>query len=202
MSTRHVILALLDIKPMSGYDLSQNLAISVNSLWAATYGQIYPMLHKMADAGLVRGTSPETASKRKRIVYTITAAGQSELRDWINRPIHYLPQRNPFMLWATYVDVANDATVFDTIDQHIALQGERAALLDRIATQIEDESHPLIDARKGQLGREKFDRLKSSRALVFREMARLAREEVISAERIRAHAAQLRNKKAPSDDEA
>ena len=192
MSTRHVILALLDIKPMSGYDLAQNLEISVKSLWAATWGQIYPMLHKMEAEGLIHGESPVTTSKRKRIVYKMTDAGRAELRDWINRPVSYLPIRDPFMLWATYVDVAEREVVFANIDAHISTHRERAAALDLIADQIEAETHPLIQDRKQQLEAEKLARLKASRALIFREMAHLARESAISAERIRAYATSIR----------
>ncbi len=41
MSTKHVILGLLSIEPMTGYELTQNMKISVDSLWAATHSQIY-----------------------------------------------------------------------------------------------------------------------------------------------------------------
>ncbi len=197
MSTRHVILALLDIQPMSGYDLSQNLDISVSSLWAATYGQLYPMLHKMADEGLIQGEAAQSTSKRKRIVYRITDSGQQALRDWINQPVSYLPNRNPFMLWATYVDVAEDDVVFDNIDHHIARQTTHAQRLDAIADQIEAETHPLIKARKSQLEPARFAQLKASRALIFREMAHQARESAASAERIRQHAITLRGASIP-----
>lgn len=185
MSTRHVILALLDIKPMSGYDLFQNLKISVHSLWSATYGQIYPTLHKLEAEALVTSETLPSGKKRERIVYSLTEAGKNELHTWINSPVTYLPFRDPFRLWATYVDVADKTVALTNIDHHITLNNERAVLLDGIADQIETSTHPLIQVREERLSDERVTLLKQTRALIFRELAHQARNEVESAQRIR-----------------
>ena len=191
MSTKHVILALLDIKPMSGYDLYQNLKISVNSLWSATYGQIYPTLHKLEAAALVTSETLPSEKKRERIVYSLTDVGRAELHEWINQPVKYLPFRDPFRLWATYVEAAEPNTVFANIDHHIALHTERAVYLDEIAHQIETSTHPLIQEREQRLDPGRVDAIKQARALIFRELAAQARFEVESAQRIRTYAETL-----------
>lgn len=196
MSTKHVILALLDIQPMSGYELLQKMEISLDSLWAATYSQIYPMLHKLEQEGLVAGTLVPGERQRQRTEYTLTDVGRAELRDWYNQPVQYLPFRDPFKLWATYIDVAEPAVVFANIDAHLALHTQRAADLDAVADQIEDGSHPLIQARALRLPPERVQAIQHSRALVFRELAQQARQEVASAQRLRAYAAALY----PDDD--
>jgi DNA-binding PadR family transcriptional regulator len=48
-----VLLGLLTIEPMSGYDLGQNIRTSVGYMWNESYGQIYPNLKKLAVEGLV-----------------------------------------------------------------------------------------------------------------------------------------------------
>ena len=47
-----VLLGLLTIEPMSGYDLGQTIRASVGHFWNESYGQIYPNLKKLAAAGL------------------------------------------------------------------------------------------------------------------------------------------------------
>ncbi len=191
MSTKHVILALLDIKPMSGYDLFQNLKISVNSLWAATYGQIYPTLHKLEAAALVSSETLPSEKKRERIVYSLTDLGRAELHEWIDQPVKYLPFRDPFRLWATYINTADPAVVTANIDYHIALHEERATYLDTIADQIETGTHPLIQAREERLDSGRVAAIKQARALIFRELAAQARFEVASARRIQTYAQTL-----------
>jgi DNA-binding PadR family transcriptional regulator len=184
MSTRHVLLGLLDIKPMSGYDVRRNLSISLDSLWAASYGQIYPALHKLAAEGLIRAEH-EPQGKRERIVYHLTPAGRQELREWLEEPVSYLPYRDPFRFWASYLDILPDEVVLAGIDRHVELQRERLAYFAQVIKSIEAGEHPMIRARAEQLAPDALARLKATRAMIFRELAEQARFELESAERIR-----------------
>ena len=47
-SSKEVLLGLLAIQPMSGYDLGQNIRTSVGHFWNESYGQIYPNLKALA----------------------------------------------------------------------------------------------------------------------------------------------------------
>lgn len=184
MSTRHVLLGLLEIRPMTGYDLMQVLTISLESLWAASYGQIYPMLHKLADEGLVRAEH-ESTGRRERIVYHLTPAGRSAFVAWLASPVSYLPFRDPFKLWASYLDAVPPAAAEAGLERHIALQQERLEQFEEMAQSIERGDHPLIQARAETLEPEALRRLKASRAMIFRELAEQARCELESARRIR-----------------
>ena len=53
--------------------------------WAASYGQIYPELKRLSEAGLVEGVDAPTGG-RKRTVYAITADGEEELKAWLRQP--------------------------------------------------------------------------------------------------------------------
>ena len=192
MSTKHVILALLDVQPMTGYDLAQNLKISVDTLWAASFGQIYPTLHKLEEEGLVQAESQVRGTKLERIVYRLTPAGTDELQSWLSQPVHYIPLRDPFKLWAAYMDSAPPDVVLRNIDEHIRIFSDRAAALDAISEAIQRGDHPLTRARREHLPPERFERLRRTRSFVFAEMAALARFEVESAKRLRWLAQDLR----------
>jgi PadR family transcriptional regulator, regulatory protein AphA len=80
--TAFVILGMLGMRPMSGYDIKALVDNSTRFFWAASYGQIYPELRRLADAGLVEG-SAEPQGGRKRTVYRLTPAGRRRLRAWL-----------------------------------------------------------------------------------------------------------------------
>jgi len=80
-STSYVILGMLSLRPMSGYDIKQVSDSSVRHFWAISYGQIYPELKNLVDAGLV-STADTSVGDRRRTVYTLTKSGQEALGDW------------------------------------------------------------------------------------------------------------------------
>ena len=191
MSTKHVILALLDIQPMSGYDLAQNIKISTQSLWAASYSQIYPTLHKLEEEGAVTSSTTSSEKGGERILYALTEIGRKSLEAWMHQPVQYLPFRDPFKLWASYLDRIAPAVVQKMIEQHIRLHQERAESLETIVKQIENGFHPLIQLRANSTDAEQFERLKKTRAFIFRELATQAREEIAFAHRLRQFSLEL-----------
>jgi len=80
--TSYVILGLLGLGPHSGYDIKQLADMSTRHFWATSYGQIYPELRRMTQAGLIK---PEDASKgtRQRTIYHLTAKGRQTLHAWV-----------------------------------------------------------------------------------------------------------------------
>ena len=185
MSTKHVILSLLDIKKMSGYDLFKNIKITLNSIWSATYSQIYPALHKMEKAGLIKGKQVPGQKSQKRIVYELTAQGEEELYEWQQEDVQYLPYRDPFKLWAIRMNDCPREVVYRNIKKHISLNREREQFFREIARSIADETHPMIVERKKQLPAEALEQIKQTRQFVFEELAKEARHEIRSARRLR-----------------
>ena len=81
MSLRHGLIGLLAREgPQTGYQLARAFDRSVNFLWHARHGQIYPELARLAEAGLIRHVED---GPRGAKVYEVTDAGVAELRRWI-----------------------------------------------------------------------------------------------------------------------
>jgi len=78
-----VLLGLLTIAPMSGYDLGQTIRGSIGHFWNESYGQIYPNLKKLAAAGLVTARTEKQKGKPDRQVYSITPSGRAHLGKWL-----------------------------------------------------------------------------------------------------------------------
>jgi PadR family transcriptional regulator AphA len=84
-SIGYVILGLLRVRPLSGYEIKQWVDRSTRFFWAASYGQIYPELRRLEDAGLVaRESAPQ--GQRQRNVFRLTKEGEGVLREWLLAP--------------------------------------------------------------------------------------------------------------------
>lgn len=84
-ATAYVILGMVSGQPRSGYEIKAVVDKTTRFFWAISYGQIYPELKRLSEAGLVRGAEAPTGG-RKRTVYEITAAGAEELKRWLREP--------------------------------------------------------------------------------------------------------------------
>ena len=82
--TAYVILGMVSREPRSGYEIKALVDNTTRFFWAASYGQIYPELKRLSEAGLVEG-SDVPRGERKRTVYAITADGEDELKDWLRK---------------------------------------------------------------------------------------------------------------------
>ena len=81
-ATGRVILGLVATRPRSGYDIKTMVDKSTRFFWAASYGQIYPELRRLAERGLIEGTD-ESQGERPRTVYAITQRGREALSSWL-----------------------------------------------------------------------------------------------------------------------
>ena len=95
--TAKAILGTLSFGPKSGYEIKAMVDRSTRFFWAASYGQIYPELKRLAEAGLIEGTE-SSQGERKRTVYRITADGERALRDWLGTPPETYEMRHEGML--------------------------------------------------------------------------------------------------------
>jgi DNA-binding PadR family transcriptional regulator len=80
--TARVILGMIALGNRTGYDIKRVVDKSTRHFWAASYGQIYPELGRLEEAGLVRGR-PEPSGGRARTVYELTRRGEAALGDWL-----------------------------------------------------------------------------------------------------------------------
>jgi len=77
-----VLLGLLSLGPLSGYDIKTVVDRSTRFFWAASYGQLYPELKRLEAEGLVEGEDQPNGGRSRR-VYKLTAAGRQALHDWL-----------------------------------------------------------------------------------------------------------------------
>src|SRR5436305_2348012 len=80
--TARVLLAMIRHGRRTGYEIKQLVDVSTRFFWAASYGQIYPELKRLEQAGLIRGED-EPSGGRQRRAYTLTPKGDEALDAWL-----------------------------------------------------------------------------------------------------------------------
>lgn len=81
----YVILGMLRKGPKSGYEIKAKADVSTRFFWAISYGQIYPELKRLEQAGLIEGEA-DPGNGRQRRVFSITPLGERALHDWLTSP--------------------------------------------------------------------------------------------------------------------
>jgi DNA-binding PadR family transcriptional regulator len=136
--TAYVILGMVRWEPRSGYEIKAVVDNSTRFFWAASYGQIYPELKRLSEAGLVVGTERPTGG-RKRTVYEITADGEEELRAWLRQPPQTLEMRDEGLLKLFFANVLSR-------EEAVAILREMRAQRLAVHRQLE-----AIKAMKGEI---------------------------------------------------
>lgn len=84
--TKFVILGLLTIRPLSGYDIKKFIEQIICDFWAESNGQLYPALNQLVkDVYIIE----EKQQKGKKVshLYSITDKGQEALETWLKENI-------------------------------------------------------------------------------------------------------------------
>lgn len=107
MSLRYGLIGLLAREgPKTGYELTKAFERSVNFVWHAVHGQIYPELARLLEAGFIRqtGSGPRGAKP-----YEATREGVAELRRWITEVEPSRGTRNETLLRTFFVYLVDPA---------------------------------------------------------------------------------------------
>lgn len=148
--TAYVILGMVRTEPRSGYEIKAAVDSSTRFFWAASYGQIYPELKRLSEAGLVEGLDAPTG-ERKRTVYAITEAGEAALKDWLRQPPDTYETRDEGLLklfFAGALPRGEAAEILRSMRAHRLDLAERLQALEPKASEKKDP-YPLIVLRAG-----------------------------------------------------
>ncbi len=89
ISLEHIILALLDVEPLYGYELHNRICEmpGVNKIWNVKQALFYSKLDRLELDGYIEQFSEESEEAQSRIMLRITEAGKSSLMKWIATPV-------------------------------------------------------------------------------------------------------------------
>lgn len=104
MSIEHAILGLLNLRPLTGYDIKKMFAGSAVIYWSGNNNQIYTSLVKLHESGLVTLEVELHAGSPSRKIYSITAKGQAELKKWLLSEPEPPQLKNSFLIQLAWAD--------------------------------------------------------------------------------------------------
>jgi DNA-binding PadR family transcriptional regulator len=79
-----LVLSTLREREKHGYQIALDVESESNGLFRFRHGTLYPILHRMEGAGLIRGSWSKGDGRRKK-VYSLTAAGSRHLSGGTSR---------------------------------------------------------------------------------------------------------------------
>jgi PadR family transcriptional regulator len=75
-----ILLAALESEPLHGYAIMEGLRVRSRASFDLPTGTVYPALHRLERAGLIK-SEWSTVSGRRRRTYRLTEAGRRKLHD-------------------------------------------------------------------------------------------------------------------------
>jgi DNA-binding PadR family transcriptional regulator len=138
-ATGKVILGMLAARPRSGYQIKQLVDSSARFFWAASYGQIYPELKKLEEAGLIAGDDSSQGA-RQRTTFRLTARGKRAAREWIGKPPEVLETRDEGLLKLFFAGSIDPGRAAEIARERAEASRAKAVALRAIAEAVDEAS--------------------------------------------------------------
>jgi DNA-binding PadR family transcriptional regulator len=138
-----VLLGLLNVEPMSGYDLGQTIRGSIGHFWNESYGQIYPNLKRLAVDGLVVSKTQKQKGKPDRHIYSITKKGRERLARWLAVPPQAEIPRNELLLKLFFGSQLSPEIAIEYVEHMAESERKSLQLIKRAADEIaQNQQYP------------------------------------------------------------
>src|SRR3954469_15020881 len=132
MALAHAVLASLLEGEASGYELSKRFDVSVANFWSATPQQLYRELERLEGNGLVRARLVEQRRRPNKRVFTLTAAGRQELREFTAEPARPSALRDDLAVKLQAVDVGDGHAVREALEARLEQARAKLGLYDAL----------------------------------------------------------------------
>ncbi len=133
MSLKYAILGLLNVAPMTGYDLKhQAFDATVRHFWPADQSQIYRTLSQLADSGWVSVTVEAQDDRPDRKIYAITDGGQQALMAWLTSDQAVPILRDPLLVQLFFGQEVPRVELLRVVGEQLAVHQARQAAFEQI----------------------------------------------------------------------
>lgn len=119
---------------MTGYEIKKRVGTALESVTNASYGTLYPTLHRLLDEGAVHMREYSQKRRPARKVYQITERGRHELSQWLRQPAGADQIRREFLLKLFLADELPPEELKTLVEQRRAETEHKLAELCRTQT--------------------------------------------------------------------
>lgn len=121
----YAVLGALTIGPAHGYDLYQYLLENLGSIWTLGLSQIYALLSRLDEEGLISQERQEQDKRPDRKIFTLNPHGLEIFKDWVRQPVaHVRDLRLEFLSKLHFARVRGRGAVSRLIQAQIAVLTE------------------------------------------------------------------------------
>jgi DNA-binding PadR family transcriptional regulator len=137
-ATTYVVLGLVSIRPMTGYELAAYAERSIGNFFPLTRSHIYSELDRLGRLGLLEATEIAQENAPTKRVYEITPDGSDELRRWLADAVMKEERsRSLFLVRIFFGDRTSPEHLAALLDQFESAARARrdrlAAIVDKLA---------------------------------------------------------------------
>ncbi|MEO0410234.1 MAG: PadR family transcriptional regulator [Pseudomonadota bacterium] len=131
MDVKTLCLGILSLGEATGYEIKKLVADGAFSFFSeASYGSIYPALTKLMEAGLVTCRSQSQDGRPDKKIYSLTAAGEAELKTNILQSPGPDKQRSEFLATVLFSEAVSPERLTLLLAERKQYHKERIAALE------------------------------------------------------------------------
>jgi DNA-binding PadR family transcriptional regulator len=143
-TSSYAVLALLDLKPWAGYELTHQAQRSLRYAWPKSERLLYSEPKKLVELGFA-STHQEDLGGRTRNIYTITPAGREALKEWTSTRTQPPRIEIEALLRLLFADHGSREDAFSALDDLEADIGEHHEAIVELMGSYLDGGHPFPD---------------------------------------------------------
>jgi DNA-binding PadR family transcriptional regulator len=140
-TSSYAVLALLDLKPWTGYELTHQAQRSLRYAWPKSERLLYSEPKKLVELGFAT-VEQEDHSNRTRNVYTITAQGRQALNEWTGTRTQPPRLEIEALLRLLFADHGSREEVLGALDEFEEDIGEHHRSIVELMASYLDGGHP------------------------------------------------------------
>ena len=148
--TECAVLGLLTRRERSGYDLLKAIEQSIGFFWTPAKSQLYALLPKLVERGLLEARRIEQDRRPDKTVYRITRVGRAALREGLEQASPAV-DRNPFELRVFFGEHMRPGAVRSMVEARRDQSRAHLAALEEIEARpgVKDETYPYLTLLAG-----------------------------------------------------
>ncbi len=140
-TSSYAVLALLDLKPWTGYELTQQAQRSLRYAWPKSARLLYSEPKKLVERGYAT-TYKEQSGNRSRNVYEITSEGRIALEEWTETRTQPPRMELEALLRLLFADHGSIEDLHRALDELEADIGEHHQAIVELMASYLDGGHP------------------------------------------------------------
>lgn len=140
-----VILGLLSHENLTGYEIKKRIDGAIGFFWKGSFGNIYPALSDMENAGLIEKAENDKPSGREKTIYRITGSGRDTLKEWLATEISANELKYETLLKVYFGGVTDKSVTLKNIELFEEQARKNLAILsmyrDNLKNVLDEEHH-------------------------------------------------------------